>query len=97
MIVGIILIIVSIGILVSVLYRVPGVLFTCSLFSIVAFTLLIITLVGKLISLSVFFAILAGIIMSTASVFSLLQRMKKHTTKKDFVINAAKKGATKGI
>jgi hypothetical protein len=97
MLIGIILIVISIGILVSILYRVPGAMFTCSIFGAVTFTLLIVTLSGKLISLSVLFAILAGIIMSTASIFSLLQRMKKHTAKKDFVVNAAKKGATKGI
>jgi hypothetical protein len=97
MVIAIALVILSIGILVSILYRVPGLLFAGTLLGIAAMTLFVLVFSGKLISLSIFLALLVGVVMSTMSLFALMQRMKKHTAKNDFVLNSAKKGASKGI
>ncbi|MDR2636412.1 MAG: hypothetical protein LBB95_00980 [Mycoplasmataceae bacterium] len=95
--VGILIILVAIGILVSLLYRIPGLLFFGSLYSTFGFSIFFLTLAGKIISIGLLLGIIAGIVMSTAAFLAIMQRMKKHTTKNDFVLNAAKKGASKGI
>jgi SecD/SecF fusion protein len=97
MFVAIIVILLLIGILVSVLYRIPGALFFANLYSTVGFTLFFLTIAGKIISLGLLLGIVGGIIIAVASFFAIMQRMKKHTSKNDFVINAVKKGAVKGL
>jgi hypothetical protein len=84
-------------VLVSVLYRIPGALFFCTLLGTTSLTLFILVFAGKIVSLAVILGVIAGIVLSVASLFSLMQRMKKHVSKEDFVLNGAKKGAVKGI
>jgi Na+-transporting NADH:ubiquinone oxidoreductase subunit NqrC len=67
------------------------------LYSTFGFSIFFLTLAGKIISIGLLLGIIAGIVMSTAAFLAIMQRMKKHTTKNDFVLNAAKKGASKGI
>jgi SecD/SecF fusion protein len=91
------LIVLAVGVLVSVLYRIPGALFFATLMGSVTLTMFILVFSGKIISLAVILGVIAGVILSVASLFSVMQRMKKHISKEDFVLNGAKKGALKGI
>jgi SecD/SecF fusion protein len=95
--IGIALIVLLIGIIVSILYRVPGLLYILNLISVCGLSIVLFVLTGKTISLGLTIGIITGIILLTLCFLLLMQRIKKHTMKEDFIINSLKKGFTKGV
>jgi len=96
-IIGIAVCLLLIGILVSILYRVPGFFAAISTIGSAALSILLLTALGKPISLGMILGIIGGIALTVASIFAIMQRFKKHTKQDEMLVNPFKKGLVKSI
>jgi SecD/SecF fusion protein len=90
-------VILLIGILVSVLYRIPGIFAFGTILCSLSLTLFIMLTTGYVLSLGLLAGLFVGLIVGTMSVFAIMERIKKrHQTGIGFD-NAFKVGTKKGI
>jgi len=86
-----------IGILVSILYRIPGFFSAISIIGSAVLTIFLLTILGKPISLGLVLGVVGGIALTVASIFAIMQRFKKHTRQDEMLVNPFKKGLLKSI
>jgi SecD/SecF fusion protein len=95
--IAVIAIMLLIGIVVSVLYRIPGAFGFFSLFSAFSIALMVMILTGFVITLPIFIGLLIGLIAGTFAIFAVCERIKKQARTGVAFDVAVKKGLKRSI
>jgi SecD/SecF fusion protein len=90
-------VILVIGIIISVLYRIPGFFAFIAGLLTVSLTILFMVLSSHAISFGMLLGVFGGIIITALSVFSFMERIRKHMVKDTVVTSGIKKGIARGI
>ncbi|GHU48338.1 hypothetical protein FACS1894218_4980 [Bacilli bacterium] len=97
LLIAFIIIMLLIGIVVSVLYRVPGVFGFLSLFATFSLAIMIMTLTGFVLTLPLFIGMLIGLISATFIIFIVCERIKRQVKTGITFDVAVKKGLKRSI